>query len=47
MSKNQDHKNSSSQLNLLMEFFKQNPNRDIPHPEIVDWATDEWKKTNK
>lgn len=21
-----------------------NPNRDIPHPEIVDWATNEWTR---
>ncbi|MBC6414151.1 MAG: HNH endonuclease [Chromatiales bacterium] len=33
-----------SQLDLLMEFFKKNPNKDIPHPEVVDWATREWKK---
>jgi len=31
-----------------MEYYKQNPNRDIPHPEIVDWATSEWlKRTGK
>ncbi len=33
-----------SQLDLLMEFFKKNPKRAIKHPEIVDWATKEWKK---
>jgi hypothetical protein len=27
-----------------MEYFKKNPNKDIPHPEIVDWATKEWLK---
>lgn len=27
-----------------MEFFKQNPKRDIPHPEIVDWVTEQWKQ---
>ena len=27
-----------------MEYFKNNPNRNISHPEIVDWATKEWKK---
>ena len=31
-----------SQSDLLMEYFKKNPNRDINHPEIVDWATAEW-----
>ena len=33
-----------SQLDLLLEFFKQHPNQDIAHPEIVDWATQEWRK---
>jgi hypothetical protein len=44
MPKKQNNKKPQSQLELLMEFFKNNPNRDIPHPEIVDWATTEWKK---
>ncbi len=35
---------SESQLGLLREFFKNNPNRDIEHPEVVDWATSEWEK---
>ena len=31
-----------------MEFFKKNPNRDVPHPEIVDWVTAEYlKRTGK
>ncbi|MCW4030444.1 MAG: HNH endonuclease [Candidatus Bathyarchaeota archaeon] len=31
-----------------MEYFKKNPNKNIPHPEIVDWATAEWlKRTGK
>ena len=33
-----------SQSALLMEFFQQNPNRDIAHPEIVDWALNEFQK---
>lgn len=33
-----------NQSDLLMEYFKKNPKRDINHPEIVDWATEEWKK---
>jgi len=33
-----------SQSDLLMEYFKKHPKKDIPHPEIVDWATEEWKK---
>src|SRR3989338_7378377 len=32
------------QSNLIMEYFKKNPNRDIKHPEIVDWVVSEYKK---
>ena len=31
-----------TQLGLLKEYFQANPNRNIPHAEIVDWATSEW-----
>jgi hypothetical protein len=34
----------ASQLDLLMEYFRKNPRRDISHPEIVDWATAEYLK---
>ncbi len=33
-----------SQLELLKEFFLNNSNRDINHPEVVDWSVSEWKK---
>ncbi len=33
-----------TQKDLLIEFFKKNPNRDVSHPEIVDWCTEEYKK---
>ena len=33
-----------SQLDLIMEFFKANPKRDISHPEVVDWVVKEWQK---
>lgn len=33
-----------SQLDLIMEYFTAHPNKDIKHPEVVDWVTDEWKK---
>ncbi|MDD3738985.1 MAG: HNH endonuclease [Lentimicrobiaceae bacterium] len=33
-----------TQKELIMEFFTKNPKRDIKHPEIVDWATEEWQK---
>ena len=36
------------QSEILMEFFKKNPNRDIFHPEVVDWVTAEYlKRTGK
>ena len=35
---------SQTQLDLIMEYFKKNPKRDIPHPEIVDWVVAEYKK---
>lgn len=37
-------KKQISQLDLIMEFFKANPKRDISHPEVVDWVTNEWQK---
>lgn len=33
-----------TQLGLIKEFFVNNPNRDIPHAEAVDWLTAEWQK---
>jgi hypothetical protein len=37
-----------TQNDLLIEFFTNNPNRDIPHAEVVDWATKKWQeKTGK
>ncbi len=36
--------NNISQMDLVKEFFTKNPNRDIKHPEVVDWVTAEWKK---
>ena len=44
MIKKWNTKKSHTQLELLMEYFKHNPNRDISHPEVVDWATKEWRK---
>lgn len=43
MTKKKDKPNQT-QLGLLMEYFKKNPNRDIQHPEIVDRVTNEWKR---
>jgi len=36
--------NQQTQLDLIMEYFKKNPKRDIKHPEIVDWVVSEYKR---
>ena len=36
--------NNLVQKDLLIGFFKKNPNRDIKHPEVVDWVIEEYKK---
>ncbi len=33
-----------TQQQLLLEYFKKHPNREIEHKEIVDWATAEWQR---
>lgn len=43
-----DKKDEVSQRSLLMEYFQHNPGKDIPHPEVVDWAISELlKRTGK
>ena len=37
-------KEKLSQQDLIKEYFIKNPLRDIAHPEVVDWVTEEWKK---
>lgn len=37
-------KENHVQKNLIIEFFKKNPNRDIKHPEVVDWVVAAYKK---
>lgn len=37
-------KKIKSQIDLLLDYFKKKAGRDIKHPEIVDWATNEFKK---
>jgi len=32
------------QKDLIIEFFKKNPNRNIKHPEVVDWVVETYKK---
>jgi len=36
--------NNLVQKDLLVEFFKKNQNRDIKHPEVVDWVVFTYKK---
>jgi len=36
-------KQSVVQADLIMEYFKKNPNREIKHPEIVDWVIKTYK----
>ncbi len=44
----QQSKDEATQSDILIEYFKKNPHRDIKHPEIVDWAVEEYrKKTGK
>ncbi len=37
-------KNNLIQQDLIIEFFKSNPKRDIKHPEVVDWVVSTYKK---
>lgn len=39
-----NNKNNQVQKDLIIEFFKENPNRDIKHPEVVDWVVATYKK---
>jgi len=42
--KNNNKKNNNVQKDLIVEFFKKNPSRDIKHPEVVDWVVATYKK---
>lgn len=33
-----------TQTDIILSYFKKNSNRDIPHAEVVDWVTEEYKK---
>ena len=33
-----------SQKNLLLEYYKKNPNKNIPHSQMRDWVIPEYKK---
>ncbi|MCK4524121.1 HNH endonuclease [candidate division WOR-3 bacterium] len=36
-----------TQKELLIEFFQNNPNRNIKHPEVVDWVVREYFRRTK
>lgn len=36
--------NDVVQADLIMEYFKKNPRREIKHPEIVDWVVADYKR---
>jgi len=36
--------NNPIQQDLIIKFFKKNPNRAIKHPEVVDWVVETYKK---
>lgn len=40
----QKNKNNHIQKDLIVEFFRKNPNRDIKHPEVVDWVVAAYKR---
>ncbi|MBI2450450.1 MAG: HNH endonuclease [Candidatus Nealsonbacteria bacterium] len=42
--KKDKRKNNHVQKDLIIEFFKKNPSRDIKHPEVVDWVVATYKK---
>lgn len=31
-----------TQKALILEYYKENDDRDVPHAEVVDWATNAW-----
>src|SRR3989344_2251909 len=37
-------KKDNIQKELIVEFFKKHPHRDIEHPEVVDWVVATYKK---
>lgn len=37
-------KKEFTQMDVLKEFFIENPHRDIPHKEVVDWSVQKWRE---
>lgn len=44
MSSKRKNNRNVVQADLIMEYYKERPKRAIAHPEIVDWATSEYRK---
>lgn len=42
--KKKSTKNNHVQKDLIVEFFEKNPNRNIKHPEVVDWVVSTYLK---
>jgi DNA-binding PadR family transcriptional regulator len=38
---------SKSVSELIMEYFKKHPNKDLRHGPVVDWVTEQWLKEHK
>jgi len=36
--------NNKSISDLIIEYFKQHPNKDLPHGPVVDWVEDQYKR---
>lgn len=32
---------------LIIEYFKKHPNKDLKHGPVVDWVTEQWLKEHK
>lgn len=45
--KKNNKKDGHIQKDLIVEFFRKNPNRDIKHPEVVDWVVATYKKRTR
>ena len=41
---NKKVKNDLAQSELIKEYYIKHPNKNVKHPEIVDWAVKEWNK---
>lgn len=40
-------KKDFTQMDLVKEYFIKHPNKNIPHPQVVDWVVSEWRKRKK